>query len=383
MRTLGFALVAIAAVAQLACSDGGPEAQRTRAVEAARVILADDTISPYDRMVAAGVLYREGDTTGRDYLHGQLVEGSRFAQRAAVSAVFTDRDPAAFEWVMQIAESDELLAQQLVEVLRLQPRPEAREAIETALRSNNPGTRIAALDAAAQTGDPSMREAVHRSLRLPGDSRMFAYGTYALAVLGEPNEGAIEKLVGSEFPSDREIAAVSLGTIDNEWSRVHLEQLVEDATTRVKIAAAASLAQLGDERGVARLLDFIRGPRDDVSEISAAALRRVPPDQILAVARDVLSDENVDPESAARVVEAIGWAPEIDAASILRRAVAHDNETMRLQGLWAVGWRGRAEEVAIAADQLGSRNDAVRAMATWAVVFALDGGHRAPGAAGS
>ncbi len=363
--------------ATLACS-GGPAGYRDQAVDAAREILADDTISPYDRMVAAGVLYREGDEAGRKYLHGQLVEGSTFIQRAAVSAVFTGRDPEDLAWLERLAASDPELVRQTIEVLRMQPRPGSRRVIEEALLSDNPGTRIAALDAAAATGDPSMQDAVRASLQMPGDSRMFAFGTYALAVLGDPREAAIEKLLVSEFPSDREIAAASLGRIDNEWSLLHLRTLVQDENARVRIAAAASLAELGDEEAVAVLLGFVKGDRDDAAQIGAGALRRIPPQQILAVANDVLRDRDIEAESAARVVEALGWAPGVEARALLEQAVSHSNETMQLQGLWAVGWRGVEREVPLAAAQLGSDNPAVRAMAAWAVVFALDGGFRVP-----
>ncbi len=368
---------AVLLIGVVACS-GSPSGQRAEAVEAAREILADDTISPYDRMVAAGVLYREGDEAGRKYLHGQLVEGSTFIQRAAVSAVFTGRDPEDLAWVERLAANDPELVRQTIEVLRMQPRPGSRRVIEAALLSDNPGTRIAALDAAAATGDSTLLDAVRASLQRPGDSRMFAFGTYTLAVLGDPREQAVEKLVASEFPSDREIAAASLGRIDNEWSLLQLRTLLADANARVRIAAAASLAQLGDEEAVAVLLGYVKGDRDDAAQIGAGALRRIPPGQILAVANDVLRDRDIEAESAARVVEALGWAPEVDAAALLERAVADSDETMQLQGLWAIGWRGNEDEVALAASKLASDNPAVRAMAAWAVVFGLDGGFRVP-----
>lgn len=374
---IGGVAILLAALVGAGCS-GGPDSYRTDAIETAREILGDNTISPYDRMVAAGVLYREGDQAGRKYLHGQLVEGSTFIQRAAVSAVFTARAPDAIEWLTRLAADDPELEKQLIEVLRMQPRPAAKILIEAALHSENPGTRIAALDAAAATRDPAMRNAVRASLERPGDSKMFAFGTYALAVLGDPREQAIEKLATSEFPSDREIAAASLGTIDNEWSRLHLERLKLDENARVRISAAASLAQLGEAEGVAVLLRLVKGERDDAAQISAGALRRIPPEQILAVANDVLHDRDIEAEAAARVVEALGWAPEIDAKELLGRAVSHSNETMQLQGLWAIGWRGVPGEIPLAAGQLDNDNAAVRAMAAWAVVFGLDGGFRIP-----
>lgn len=360
----------------LHCSGGSGDV-RQQAIGTAREILADDSISPYDRMVAAGVLYREGDEAGRKYLHGQMVEGSTFIQRAAVSAVFTSRDAEALVWVSRLAAEDEELVKQTIEVLRMQPRPEARELIEEALYSDNPGTRVAALDAAAATGDAAMRGPVQASLQRPGDSKMFAFGAYALTVLGDPQEQALEKLVASEFPSDREIAAASFGRIDSEWSRLHLETLKDDDNARVRIAAAASRAQLGVEEAVSVLLRHLKGDRADAAQISAGALRRVPPDQILAVARDVMLDQDLEAEAASRVVEALGWAPEAEAADLLERAVRHRDETMQLQGLWAIGWRGVSGEIPLAAAKLESSNDAVRAMATWAVVFGLDGGFRA------
>ncbi len=280
--------------------------------------------------------------------------------------------------MVRLGADDEELVKQTIEVLRMQPRPEGKPFIEEALYSDNPGTRVAALDAAAATGDQSLRGPVQASLQRPGDSKMFAFGAYALTVLGDPQEQALEKLVVSEFPSDREIAAASFGRIDSDWSRQHLETLKDDENARVRISAAASRAELGVEEAVSVLLRHLKGDRDDAAQISAGALRRIPPDQILAVATDVMLDQDLGAEAASRVVEAIGWAPDVDAQDLLERALRSRDETMQLQGLWAIGWRGLEGEIPLAADKLQSDNDAVRAMAAWAVVFALDGGFRDP-----
>ncbi len=360
----------------LACSSG-PEAYRRQAIEAAQAVLDEAANSPYDRLVAAGVLYGAGSPDGEQYLERALLGGGNFEQRAAVAAVLTERDSRAVRWLAELAARDPVLELEVVQALRSYPRSDAGEIVRAGLRAEDFRTRLAALDAAAASRDASLLGEVERTLEGPGDSRMQAFGTYAITVLGGPGaRGRLEPMVASEFPDDREIAAASLGYIDTAWSREALQALTQDLNPRVQIAVAASRARLGEPDGVGALIQFLRGGNSQAATVAAGALRRVHGPGIVTVAQAAFADDRVPVEAAAGVIEALGWTQEAAAEALLIRALQHQDELMQLQGLWAIGWRGREAEIPLAAQQLGSQNVAVRAMAAWAVIFASDGGHQ-------
>jgi len=366
----------LALAAALAGCSGALDGERQRALDAARAVWDESDNSPYDRLVAAGVLYAGGERQATDFLERALVDGSRFEQRAAVSAVLTDRDPQAVEWLAELAARDPMLELEVVQALRTYPRGDAGAILRAGLRSEEFSTRLAAIDAAAATRDGSLLADVERTLRGPGDSRMQAWGVYAVSVLGAPDAARrVERLFGSEFPDEREVAAASLGHIDNAWSREQLRKLAQDQHPRVQIAAAASRARLGDPEGVKTLIAFLTSGQAEAGQIAAGALRRAGSSNILVVAETVLPDPSVPVEAASGVVEALGWTQEPGAQPLLAGAVEHPDEMMQLQSLWAIGWRGRPEEVPLAVDKLDTSNAAVRAMAAWAVIFGLDGGH--------
>lgn len=360
------------ALAMVAC--GGAKDPRERALRVARDVMNDEDISVYDRMIAAGVLYWADEDEGRAFLEDRLANGSTFEQRAAVTAALTNRAPEALKFVQGFASNDPALEVEILQVLRSNPRADGRGMIEEGLRSGEPGPRIASLDAAATTGDESMLAAVEQSMRLPGDSRMFAFGVYAMSALGSPRLDLIEPLAASEFPSDREIAAASLAHVDSAWSRRALEKLVADELVRVRTAAAASLAQLGEAKGREELIAIITGDDAGAAQVAAGALRRVPAPTIASIAAELSGHPKVHGDAAARVVESLGFARSEEAGEMLSKAVAAEDEIMQLQGLWAIGWRGRSDEIPIALGALESGKAAVRAMASWAVVYALDGG---------
>ena len=341
-------------------------------------MMEEESHSFYDRLLAAGALYEADEPGARELLQHALVEGGEFEQRAAVSAVLTRRADDAMLWLVDLARTHPNLERAIVEALRGAPRSDASEFLRGALSSEDPLTRVAALDAVASSGNRELLNPVQKSLHLPGDSRMVGFGAYALCALGTPPIRQLERLAASEFTADREIAAASLGYVDDAWSRLHLADLARDKHIRVRIAAAASRARLGIRNGVDVLVAMLRGEDAGGAEVAAGALRRVRGPLVLEIALEVLRGEEgpIEPSAAARVIEALGWVPESDARELLDEAVQHSDEFVQLQGLWAIGWRGRPEELALAAGALGSANPAVRATAAWAVVYSMAGGHR-------
>lgn len=362
--------------AGLAGCTGGVDRDRQRAFDAAHAVWIESDNSPYDRLVAAGVLYAGGDSDATDFLERALVDGSRFEQRAAVSAVLTERAPRAVEWLAELAARDPVIELEIVQALRSYPRADAGAILRAGLRAEEFDTRLVSIDAAAATHDASLLGDIERTLRGPGDSRMQAWGIYAMSVLGAPDAARrVERLTQSEFPDEREVAAASLGHIDNAWSREQLRELARDQNPRVKIAAAASQARLGDVEGVETLIAILSSGEAEPGQVAAGALRRAGSANIVTIAQAVLADASIAPEAAAGVVEALGWTREAAARPLLETATQHPDEMMQLQSLWAIGWRGRREEVPLAVAKLDTPNAAVRAMAAWAVIFGLDGGH--------
>ncbi len=356
----------------------GPDAElRERALQVARDALALEDVDRYDRVVAAGILLSGGSVEGEEVLLDALTSGAELARQAAVGAVLTVRGPRAIQWFERHSTQSPELTRSVLEGLRITPRTDAVALIESAIRTGQPNMQVAALDAAANSRNPELLPVVEEYISKLDDPRMRAYAIYAASSLGSAKIPAmVEPLLRASGELQREIAAACLALEPTEWSRDALEKLARDPSPRVRIAASASRAR----QGVREAKDYLRGQvlgnDERLASIAAGALRRSSGDIILELANLVVADGSVDEIAAGRVIEALGWARDMEARETLARGVEPGQaEHLRLQSLWAVGWRGRAEERELAAGALDDTSLPVRVMAAWAVIYNQDGGY--------
>jgi HEAT repeat protein len=364
-----------AALATVAACQSASERRIERAADTAREILAEDGVDSFDRIAAAGVLMSCGSDEANEVIVDALTSGARLAQQAAIGALLNVPGDEAIERIATYADQDEANLNAVLQALRWAPRVDAREFVLRGIRNSADGTRVAAFDAAALSGDPNLLPAIVAALTEAQEEHVRGYGVYAAAALGASEAfPLIEPLLhGTIF--EREIAAASLGFVDTEQSQALLQSLTEDPYIGVQIASWASLSNFGDETAADRLFAALTQPNARLASLAAGALRRASPETLQTISVRAGDWSEINVFAAGRVLEAIGWNPEADAQPALERALASDqDELLKLQSLWAVGWRGRSEELALAEANLDDENRAVRVMAAWAVTRNHHGG---------
>lgn len=359
----------------LACQSDA-ERSMDRAASTARAVLAQDGIDPFDRITAAGVLMSGGSEEANEVIIDALTSGAQLAQQAAVGALLGVPGDHAIRRIESYAEQADANLHAVLQAMRWAPRTGARGFVLQGLRHNQPGTLVAAFDAAALlNSDQELLSGVEEAVLQAREEHVRGYGVYAAAALGSPNAlSLIDPLVrGTVF--EREIAAASLGFIQNEESRAALDALVEDSQLGVRISAWASLSQFGHEDAADRLYAALAQPDSQLASLAAGALRRASADTLEEVSARAGNWSEINVYAAGRVIEAIGWSSSANASAALASALESDtDELLKLQSLWAVGWRGREEERAMATAHLDDASVAVRTMAAWATVRNQQGG---------
>ncbi len=375
MKPLLVASCLAALLTAAAACQSATERRAERAAETAREVLATDGVDSFDRIAAAGVLMSSGSDEANEVIVGALTSGATLAEQAAIGALLSVPGDEPIRRIETFAEQDEAHLNAVLQALRWAPRVDAREFVLEGIRDAADGTRVAAFDAAALTGDPDLLPAVVAAVTEAREEHVRGYGIYAAAALGSSEAFLlIEPLtVGTVF--EREIAAASLGHVETEQARALLESLTEDSYIGVRIAAWASLSNFGDEAAIDRLYAALTQPDPRLAALAAGALRRASPEALHAISVRAGDWSEIDVFAAGRVLEAIGWNPEAEAQPALEHALASDqDELLKLQSLWAVGWRGRNEELVLAESHLDDENAAVRVMAAWAVMRNQHGG---------
>lgn len=359
------------------CQD---DASRTHdlALEVARDVLARENVDRYDRVVAAGILLQAGSVEGEEVLLDAMTSGAELAQQAAVGAILSVRGQRAIDWFARYSGEDEKLQRSILEGLRFTPRTDAGELITAGIWHESVGINVAALDAAALARDGRLLGPVESKLSRTEHPRLRAYAIHAACALGTDRMASyVEPLLGSPSELQREIAAACLGFSRDEWARGALEKLARDHSPRVRIAANASLTNHGVPDAKEYLMAQLEGNDPQMAQVAAGSLRRANGYDVIELAGRVLESTRVNVMATGRVIEAVGWAREVEAAPVLKRVLRPDvDDHLRMQGLWAIGWRGRSEELPLAKPLLEDRTLSIRVMAAWALIYGRDGGHQ-------
>ena len=355
------------------------DSHRERALEVAREALGRERLHEfeYDRVRAAGILLDEGSVEGEEVLIEALTSGAETGRQAAVGAVLAVRGRKAMDWFGRISSQNEELKRAVLEGLRFNPRLDSADVIREGIVSSDPKHQVAALDAAALVGDPSLLPLIEEKMVTLDDGRMRAYAAWAAASLGSQRlEAWIGENVRSKLDLQREVAAACLGFIDSEWGAIELERLRFDPQPRIRIAAAASQIRHGVTDAKKYLTQQVLGNDDRLAEIAAGAVKRTNPHYVAELAEFVLSDPGVEWKPAGKVFEALGWAREAEARGALERALSPErHEEVRLQTIWAIGWRGRSDERDLLEPLMEDTSVAIRVMAAWAWLYNKSGGY--------
>lgn len=295
-----------ARAAALEVLSGAEGELRKPAIEAARASLGDEAaIVRVGALVALGRLRDEPsldeilarvedeDPTVREIALITATElGGERAESAVLAALTSPRPEMRFQAVAAIAD--------------LAPE-RARGHIVPRLEDDDPKVRAHAASALASLGDaPGSRRALG-ALLADRDPEVCAEAAMALATLGDAR--AIPHVVRLLDDAERSIAAAELlGRFDHEAARSALARLARAMLKplMLKAAASASLARLGDRRGVEGLKRVLGAWRADgrtyaVTAIGELGLAELAPEVIALADRPRGADPVAIAECLARL----------------------------------------------------------------------------------
>jgi hypothetical protein len=153
--------------------------------------------------------------------------------------------------------------------------PAATPAPDGAAVEPRPAPDVAA-DRPFYEGSEGLREAVHRRLaQVPGasDARRLELAQQILGV-GEPAIPVLLEALSSPHPEVRSLSAWTLGLAGDRRAAPPLRALTSDPVPYVALDAANSLLSLGDDAGLARLVEGLADPDPRLRSRSILALER-------------------------------------------------------------------------------------------------------------
>jgi HEAT repeat protein len=367
---------ATAALVWRATSDSPPppaaqhvDQHRRTALATAKSLLSAESV--FDRFLAAGTLLEAGDRAGYQMLVEGLGSPDPIVVRAAMDTLLSVPDFCGLaQTIAEMAERP-ILNEALLSGIAYFSRQDALPYVRGALDSPISTVRIRALRTVARLHDVQSLSLVQDSLKTRGmmdNERANVY--YALAALGEgvDLQDDIIALTRNDEASVREIAAIALGNVQTERSRQALAALVEDQSTRVRVAALGSHINVGGERSVEGLEHVITAGRRDNAMIAAAALKRIPAAIAQGIIKRVTECCELKAEVAMRLMEAWGQlGGDVGDITIPAWGLRNGDADVRLQTVWALGWRADQGGRDLVLPYLKDPDPAMRGMAAWAV----------------
>ena len=172
----------------------------------------------------------------------------------------------------------------------------AVEALATALNAGDWGTRVAAVDALVQIGDPSAVEPLMVTLN-DADWATRKIAAEALGKLGDPR--AVDPLAAAQKDANKDVrkaAAEALGKLGDARAVEPLAAAQKDANKDVRKVAAEALGKLGDPSAVEPLAGALKDADRDVRKVAVEALGKLGDPRAVDPLVEILDDPN-DPDS--------------------------------------------------------------------------------------
>ncbi len=327
----------------------------------------------FDRLLGAGILLGLSDCTGLPLLLKGLEAEDPIVVRAAGDTLLASGANTLFPEINKRALENETIGEAILWSLTENFHPEFKPLIDAALREGKGARRHAAILALAKSGNVAyLPELLELAGRTDPDGHAQAYALYAIAALGAGARvrDQITATSRSGQAAEREIAAVSLGHLNEAASRPALERLSNDPAPQVRIAALASAARMGDERAAEQLEAVIRSDDLRLATLASAALERLSADQTVAIMQRSLACCELAPSVVMKLLESWGSVSKEGApsAEIEPLGLDHADPGVRLQATWALGRRAEGGTESLLSPFLNDPDPALRGMAAWALV---------------
>ncbi len=337
------------------------------AVRVAKDMMSSQDI--YDRILAAGALSDIGDAKALETLSRCLTVDDTVVQRSAIDTLITATHPNSIDLLFKSASADPIILALMAESLSSVPRNDMGELLVKALHLESDFVKKHALQALVRAPGSGESEAVQQVVDSPETSPLIrAYGNYVLLAAGQ--KGHAKDFIAaakSGNPDVREVAAVALGLVDSKEAREALGVLSKESDQRVRFAAVASNAGLGNDDAIGKMIHALGYGTPMEATVMAGAMKRLPAATALQLTKTVIACCHLKGDAATRMLESWGFI-KADPTVVYDWGLAHAEPDVRMQTIWVIGHRKDATALPRLVRFLDDSDPGIRGMAAWAII---------------
>jgi HEAT repeat protein/beta-lactamase regulating signal transducer with metallopeptidase domain len=178
---------------------------------------------------------------------------------------------------------------------------------------------------------------------------------------------ALAQALRDESPKVREVAARSLGQLEDHTALDALGAVLSDESIEVRLAAVQALGEIDDPRSVDALLKVLRDDSDPkVREMAAWALGEIEDARAVSGLAAALKSERVK-EVRLKIVWALGEIEDAKAVDAVSSALSDDDLEIRKMAVWALGEIESPASVPALIPLLRESDPEMRKQAAWAL----------------
>ena len=235
-------------------------------------------------------------------------------------------------WTLQQLKSSHAESRvKAARALGSEKQKKAVPALIESLEDEDPGVRLAVIEALGAIGHPASAEALVSALANPGKSDKNAEPqcealAKAIMSVGVPAVKPLIQALASGEKEARRWAAAALGMIRDPEATGPLIERLEDSRSEVRKAAAAALGEIGDSRAAAPLIKALANRDMETRRAAADALGSLMSEESV----DALARVVGDPAEPVQIgaIEALAKIGGLRAAACLRSAMSGSRRTV-------------------------------------------------------
>ena len=340
----------------------------TKAINAAKKAYASD--NQYDKFLAVEALDMADHQLDTDFLLQAIDPQTPFLTRSAISTIAALNKASMTEQLISKAAADDEISDLLIDTLQHEGMVGAENFISRYLLEHpNKFDQIKVMKAIAKANNSSLADELKKNYKTYNKDKLVqAYALYAIVKLRNEFQGAKDEALvfaNDADPLVREMAVIVLGELMIKESAIRLKTLINDNEPRVGIAALASFLKVTNGGKKEELISILKSKNISGGEIAAGSLKRLPAPLAMDIIKNSLV-ENTNTRVFLRVMESIAVLKGGEAIEFLRLGLAHQNEDIVVQTLFAIGSRSLLSERELLTPFLESENAAFRSIASWA-----------------
>ena len=327
----------------------------------------------YDRFSASSILIDLGEEEPLKFVVEQLFSGDFIIMRHAIDTILSVSHPSAADIISRAIEriEDDVFLKFITESLSKRSRSDMYQILLDLTESEDPWVVKHSMQSIDMIDFSEKTKILNSFISSEdADDIVKAYSYMALARFAPENKDIEKKLIGfakNGTKDTREAAAVGLGRINSDDSRLALRELRNSNQPSVQLAALGSEAGLGLAESRDKLIEIILSGKGLDPTVAAASIRRMPYDVAVSVTTELIDCCELNSEVGARLLEAWGELGN-PTKKIVDWGLNHQNADIRMQAVWLIGSLNISAYTEPLIKELESDDSGIATMAAWSLL---------------